>query len=699
MAKGVYIASIQPRAGKSLAALGLMELASRRVEHLGFFRPVVSGTEETDREIALMRSRYGLRQDAKASSGGPYDEARAMAGADRADELLARILGRYKELESQCDFVVCEGTDYTGVGAAFEFEFNARVAAHLGCPVFFVANGQGREPAGIVEDVRAARRAFQREGCSIVATLVNRVAPGRIEEVKESFSGEWKGQDPVYVVPEDETLGHPTMAEVVDALDGKLLFGDEQRLQGLAREFVVAAMELPNVLMHLRPGAVVITGGDRADVVLACLTSVRSESFPNIAGIVLTGGLEPPEPVARLISGLRQTAVPVIGVADDTFTTATRLHAVGGAIRPGDERKIATALGLFEEHVELSDLAERIQVSHSPRVTPLRFEYELIERAKVSRQRIVLPEGTDERILRAAEILLRRRVADLTLLGDPAEVRELASTLGVQLEGLQIVDPLTSEWRSGFADIYLQLRKHKGVTEDSAHDAMGDVSYFGSMMVHQGKADGMVSGAAHTTAHTIRPALEFIRTREGVSVVSSVFLMCLRDRVLVYGDCAVNPNPNSEQLADIAISSAETAAIFGIEPRIAMLSYSTGASGSGEEVTKVRKATEIARSRRPDLKIEGPIQYDAAVDVGVASKKLPDSKVAGRATVFIFPDLNTGNNTYKAVQRSAGAVAIGPILQGLNKPVNDLSRGCTVADIVNTVAVTAIQAQSTGSRS
>ena len=694
VAKGVYIASIQPRAGKSLAALGLMELASRRVEHLGYFRPVVNGAAEDDREIALMRSRYALRQDAEASSGGPYDEARDMVGADQSDELLAQILGRYEDLQAKCDFVVCEGTDYSGVGAAFEFEFNARVAAHLDCPVFFVANGQGREPAELVDDVKAARLAFEREGCSIVAALVNRVAPEQVEEVQESFAGEWNGQEPVYVVPEDETLGQPTLAEVMDALDGQLLFGDEQRLQGLAREFAVAAMELPNVLTRLRPGAVVITGGDRADVVLACLASVRSESFPNIAGIVLTGGLQPPQPVARLIAGLRRTAVPVIGVTGDTFATAAKVASLGGAIRAGDERKIATALGLFEDHVELPELVERIQVSHSPQMTPLRFEYELIERAKVSRQHIVLPEGTDERILRAAEILLRRRVANLTLLGDPAEIRELASTLGVQLEGAQMVNPLTSEWRSGFADVYLQLRRHKGVTEERAHDVMADVSYFGSMMVHQGKADGMVSGAMHTTAHTIRPALEFIRTRPGVSVVSSVFLMCLRDRVLVYGDCAVNPNPDSAQLADIAISSAETATTFGIEPRIAMLSYSTGTSGSGEDVAKVREATEIARSRRPDLKIEGPIQYDAAVDAGVASKKLPDSEVAGRATVLIFPDLNTGNNTYKAVQRSANAVAIGPVLQGLNKPVNDLSRGCTVPDIVNTVAVTAIQAQS-----
>lgn len=694
MAQGVYIASIQPRAGKSLAALGLMELASRRVGRLGFFRAVVGGRAEDDREIALMRSRYALPHDAEASSGGPYEEARAMAASGRTDELLAKILERYKRLESQCDFVVCEGTDYTGVGAAFEFEFNARVAAHLGCPVFFVANGQGREPEEIVDDVLGARRAFEQEGCPIVATLVNRVSPERLAEVRESFATSASAKYPVYVVPEDPTLGHPTLAEVMRALDGTLLFGDEQRLQGLAKEFGVAAMELPNLLTHLRAGMVVITGGDRSDVLLACLTSVRSESIPNIAGIILTGGLEPPEPIARLIGGLRRTAVPIIGVTAPTFETAAIVSVLGGAIRAGDERKIATALGLFEEHVDLHELVQRIQVSESPRVTPLRFEYDLIERAKVRRQRIVLPEGNDERILRAAEILLRRKVADLTLLANPSELRELTSTLGVHLDGAEIIDPLTSDWRARFADIYLDLRRHKGVTEERAHDVMGDVSYFGSMMVHQGLADGMVSGAAHTTAHTIRPALELIRTREGVSVVSSVFLMCLRDRVLVYGDCAVNPNPDARQLADIAMSSAETASLFGIDTRIAMLSYSTGSSGAGQDVEKVREATELVRARRPDLKIEGPIQYDAAVDASVASKKLPNSEVAGRATVFVFPDLNTGNNTYKAVQRSAGAIAIGPVLQGLNKPVNDLSRGCTVADIVNTVAVTAIQAQS-----
>jgi phosphate acetyltransferase len=686
---------MQPRAGKSLVALGLMELVSQRVERLGYFRPIVNGTAASDREIHLMRSRYDLAQSIEASSGGTYDEARALTVAERYDELLERILFRYKELESECDFVVCEGTDFSGVGAAFEFGFNARLAAHLGSPVFFVANGQHGSAEALLEEVQAAKGAFQRAGCSVVASLINRVAPDQIADVKRIIQTRWQSSDPIYAVPSEESLGQPTMAELMRALDGELVFGNESNMQRPTKEVLVAAMELPNVLAQLRPDSVVITGGDRADMLLACLVSVRSAAFPNVAGLVLTGGIELPETVRRLISGLRRSAVPVISVPDDTFRTATRIHTIGGAIYAGDHRKIATALGLFEEHVDRAQLVERIQLSNSTLMTPLRFEYELIERAKASRRRIVLPEPTDERILKAADILLRRKVVDLTLLGDAAEIRELASTLGVRLEGADIVDPLKSERRAAYADTYLQLRKHKGVTADRAYDIMGDVSYFGTMMVHHGDADGMVSGAAHTTAHTIRPALEAIRTADGVSVVSSVFLMCLRDRVLVYGDCAVNPDPTAPQLADIAISSAETAASLGIEPRIAMLSYSTGGSSAGGAVSKVREATEILRTRRPDLKVEGPIQYDAAVDASVARKKLPNSEVAGNATVLIFPDLDAGNNAYKAVQRSAGALAIGPVLQGLRKPVNDLSRGCTVHDIVNTVAVTAIQAQAT----
>jgi phosphate acetyltransferase len=380
----------------------------------------------------------------------------------------------------------------------------------------------------------------------------------------------------------------------------------------------------------------------------------------------------------------------------DTFTAATCVSNVRPSFTVQNKRKIAAALGLVESSMDMPGLVNRIAVTRSERVTPLMFQYELIRKAKQQRKHIVLPEGTEERILRAAEIVLLRDVCEITLLGNEAEVRDKASALGLSLKGARIVDPQTSEQAQSFADVYHEARRHKGVSPDMARDTMADVSYFGTMMVHLGLADGMVSGAAHTTAHTIRPALEFVKTRPGISTVSSVFLMCFADRVLVYGDCAVVPEPTAPQLADIAVSSAMTAGAFGLEPRVAMLSYSTGKSGTGPEVDRVREATRLVRERRPEIKIEGPIQYDAAIDSTVAKLKLPGSEVAGNATVFIFPDLNAGNNAYKAVQRAANVVAIGPVLQGLNKPVNDLSRGALVPDIVNTVMITAIQAQTEG---
>jgi len=395
----------------------------------------------------------------------------------------------------------------------------------------------------------------------------------------------------------------------------------------------------------------------------------------------------------KLIAGLGNPPVPILGVDTDTFTTAMNVTTVTAMLTPENRRKIAAGLGIVEQSLDLAALRQRLQTVHSTRVTPFMFEHELIRRAKSKRMRIVLPEGLDERILCAADMLRLRDVVDLTLLGDPQAVRTRISELGLQLDAIDIIDPLASPLLEPFADTYYELRKHKGISRQMALDAMADVSYFATMMVHHGQVDGMVSGALHTTQQTVRPAFEIIRTRPGISIVSSVFLMCLEDRVLVYGDCAINPDPSAEQLADIAISSAATARMFGIEPRVAMLSYSTGQSGKGAAVDKVVQATALARQLRPDLMIEGPIQYDAAVDASVARTKLPGSQVKGQATVFIFPDLNTGNNTYKAVQRSADAVAIGPVLQGLNKPVNDLSRGCTIADIVNTVAITAIQAQ------
>jgi phosphate acetyltransferase len=477
-------------------------------------------------------------------------------------------------------------------------------------------------------------------------------------------------------------------------MDARVLYGGEH-LDRLAYHYLIIAMRIRNYLGHLKNNALLITPGDRSDVILSALQAHQSQNYPSIAGLLLTGGLTPPASVDLLLSGLSDI-IPILSVQTDTYQTAMNIGNVRSYITADNQSKIKLSLRLFERHVDIIALEKQLSALPDQGITPKMFIYNLIQQAKSDKKHIVLPEGNDERILRAAASLLRNNVVELTLLGDPEEVKKGIYKLGLhrELAGVPIINPADSPKATEYAKMLIELRKHKGMNMDMALDQLTDVSYYGTMMVYMGDADGMVSGAAHTTQHTIRPALQFVKTKPGFSVVSSVFFMALPDRVLVYGDCAVNPNPTAEQLAEIAISSADTAVAFGIkEPRIAMLSYSSGESGKGEDVVRVRTATQIAKERRPDLILEGPMQYDAAVSADVAAAKMPGSKVAGKATVFIFPDLNTGNNTYKAVQRETGAIAIGPVLQGLNKPVNDLSRGCTVEDVINTVAITAIQAQ------
>jgi phosphate acetyltransferase len=660
--RNLYVTAMEPESGKSVVALGLMELLSRRVERLGFFRPIVS--DEPDSQLELMRARY----DAAVAHALTSAEAGVL---QPYEELRKRVVAAYKPLEAECDFVLCEGTDFTGAAAALDFGLNADLANELGAAVLVVVRGSGAEQTAA--SVRAALGGLQSKGCTVFGVVVNRVPVEAIDEVPSALG---ETEHPVYLIPETAELSYPTMADVADSLGARVVLGGS--LAREVRDVRVAAMNVEHFVDHLVEGALVIVPGDRPDILAATLASTISPEIPAVAGVLLTGGQSLAEGTRRLLAS---SPFPVLEVDELTHEAAAAVQGIRARLGPEDEAKIAAALGLFEASVDTDEVAERIALERPERTTPIMFEYELIERAKETPRRIVLPEGDDERVLRAAEILLRRGVCDLTILGVKGAV-----------DGAEIVDPAESPLLDEFASAYYELRKHKGITEEFAYDRVADPSYFGTMLVQSGRADGMVSGAAHTTADTIRPAFEIIKAREGVSVVSSVFLMCLADRVLVYGDCAVNPKPDAEQLADIAISSAETAAVFGIEPLVAMLSYSTGESGKGEDVDRVREATERARERRPDLMIEGPIQYDAAVDAAVAELKLPGSEVAGRATVFVFPDLEAGNVAYKAVQRSAGAVAIGPVLQGLRKPVNDLSRGCTVTDIVNTVAITAVQA-------
>lgn len=690
-ARALYLAAVQPRSGKSLVALGLMEVLSRRIGRLGYFRPVVTGDD--DHRMALMRDRYQL--DDRIAHAWTDEQVDSLLAEGRQDEVVKGVIAAYRALAARCRFVVIEGSDQTGTRSALEFEFNARLASNLGASVVAVLRGRGQTPHDIADSARLAAHLLAEDGVDTTAIIVNRVAVDDLDAVRAELDGL---AFPTAAVPEDDRLGMPTHGEVVAALGAREVVAGTVDPEIPVTSVKIAAMTLPNLLDRLEDGALVIAPGDRPDVLVGVLASRLSDTQPNVAGVLLSGGLEPAPQILRLLAGLGGVPMPIHAVDADTWDTATAVANVPAVISAGSSRKIATALGLFEEHVDIEALLARLEVTRSDRVTPMMFEYDLIERARADRRRIVLPEGSDDRILQAASLLRRRNVVDLTILGEPGEIRRRASALGVDLDDVDLVDPATSDDLERYARAYVEARSHKGMVHDRAEEVMGDVSYFGTMMVHLGDADGMVSGAAHTTAHTIRPAFEFIRTREGVSNVSSVFLMCLADRVLVYGDCAIIPNPTPEQLADIAVSSAQTARMFGIDPAVAMLSYSTGGSGSGEDVERVVAATALARAAAPDLAIEGPIQYDAAVDAGVGAKKLPESSVAGHATVFVFPDLNTGNNTYKAVQRSAGAVAIGPILQGLRKPVNDLSRGCLVPDIVNTVAITAIQAQEVDER-
>jgi len=674
-----------PASGKSLVALGLVELLSRRVSRVGFFRPIVHSLPDNDLE--LIRSRYDL-PDERIGYAYTDEERRAAGNATRAG--MERIVERFKQIESTSDFVVVEGTDFKGAASPIELEVNARIAEHLGAPIVAVVDGHHCAVPELVERVAVGRDSLGDE--AIAAIIVNRVDRSALDALDGALA-RLDLADPIWPVPEEPALRQPSLDQLRAALGAELVAGDPDDLSRPVGHVKVAAMSVPNMLTHVEDDTVFIAPGDRPDVILAAAMTRTSSAYPSVSGVLLSGGLRPASSVLELIDGMSgAAAIPALLVDTDTFDTAIAVSAVEGAITPGDHRKIDIALGHFEAHVDLDALEARIELGRSEVVTPIMFQYELIERAKSARAHIVLPEGNDDRILRAADRIRRRQVCELTLLGSTEVVRERIAELGLDLDDVPVVDPLDSEWTDRFAQRYHELRAHKGITPERAHDIITDVSFFGTMMVHEGLADGMVSGAAHTTAHTIRPALEFVKTRPGTSIVSSVFLMLLADRVLVYGDCAVNPDPDAEQLADIATSSADTAAMFGIEPRIAMLSYSTGTSGTGAEVDKVRTATELVRQLRPDLKVEGPIQYDAAVDLDVARSKLPGSDVAGHATVFIFPDLNTGNNTYKAVQRSADAVAVGPVLQGLNKPVNDLSRGATVTDIINTIAITAIQA-------
>ncbi|MCC8926512.1 phosphate acetyltransferase [Rhodococcus sp. I2R] len=683
-ASSIYIASPEGDTGKSTIALGVLQMLCASAARVGVFRPIARSSTETDYILELLIDHTTADLSYEQSLGVSYEAVHA-----DPDAALGEIVSRFHDVASQCDAVVIVGSDYTDVGSPSELGFNARIAASLGAPVLLALRGADRTADEVLQLAQLSLSELHNYHAHLAAIVANRCDPEALDEITAAL--EPLGV-PAWSLPEIPLLMAPTMAELLEAVHGKLYSGDVELMQREAQRVMVGGMTAEHILERLTEGVVVIVPADRSDVLLALVNAHEAEGFPSLAGIVMNGGIEPHPAIARLVAGLGPR-LPILTTELGTFDTASAAAKARGRVAVGSQRKVDTALSLMEQRVDARTLLDRLELEIPSITTPQMFEYQLIHRARADRKHIVLPEGGDDRILRAAGRLLQRQVAQLTILGEEGPIRRRAAELGVDLDGAQVLDPKTSDYAEEFAAEYTEIRKHKGMRIERAREVMSDISYFGTMMVHKGIADGMVSGAAHTTAHTIRPSFEIIKTTDGVNTVSSIFLMCLSDRVLAYGDCAIVPDPTAEQLADIAISSAATSAQFGIEPRVAMLSYSTGDSGSGVDVDKVREATRLVRERSPELLVDGPIQYDAAIEPSVARSKLPDSVVAGRATVFIFPDLNTGNNTYKAVQRSAGAVAVGPVLQGLRKPVNDLSRGALVEDIVNTVAITAIQAQ------
>ncbi|TXK19674.1 phosphate acetyltransferase [Homoserinibacter sp. GY 40078] len=693
MATRIYLTSAEGRTGKSTVAVGLLETLTASVPRVGVFRPIVRGDVERDYVLELLV--------AHASAGQSYDDCVGVdydALHEDPEAALATIVERFADVEARCDAVLILGSDYTDVGTPTELGVNGKIAANLAAPVVLVTGGRqpdgddARTPKQCAEIARIALDELRAEHAEVLAVIVNRADPERIDETARGVAQ--ATSLPAWAIAEDPQLAAPLLGTVLEAAEAELIRGDASALDTPVLATTIAAMSLPNVLPRLIPGGIVIVPGDRSDVLVGMLAAQQAQTFPALTGIILNGGFEMDPAIERLVDGLA-IPLPIARTELGTFETAVRITQARSRLAADSPAKYARALALYAEHVDAAEVIRLLSLPAEGVMTPIRFEYSLVERARAAGKHIVLPEGDDDRILQAASIVVKRKIASLTILGDEVSVKQRAAALGLELGDTRIVSTTDPELHDKFAAEYARIRAHKGVSAELAADTVTDVSYFGTLMVHLGLADGMVSGARHTTAHTIRPAFEIVKTAPGVSVVSSVFLMALADRVLVYGDCAVIPEPTVEQLADIAISSSDTAQRFGIDPRVAMLSYSTGESGSGAEVERVRAATELVRQRAPQLPVAGPIQYDAAADPTVGASKMPGSEVAGRATVFVFPDLNTGNNTYKAVQRSAGAVAIGPVLQGLAKPINDLSRGALVRDIVNTIAITAIQAEGT----
>ncbi|ADV46024.1 phosphate acetyltransferase [Nitratifractor salsuginis] len=688
--ESLYVTSREPGAGSMVLALGLMSLLRRRYGRIALFRPLVF--EERDRDLETLRREFGLSQSPKSSRGIGIEEAERIVAEEGLSVLMERILEHYEALNAEADFIFCLGSRVEGLNRELGMDLNIELAKNLSAPVAGVFSMAGEGPEALEESFGLWSAAIRRQGAEIFLLCANRCC----EEVQEAMGlirQEGLFDFPTACLPRVEALEWLSIEDLMEHLPLEWVAGEPRQRLNYLQSIRVGTLHLQSLLKEFKPYEFLVTASDRADLLTGLLLSAQSVATPMPAGILLCGP-RPDEALFRLLEGLDDVPIPVLYTNKYEYELAPSFFEIKPGIRPGDRRRIDTALELFESHIDTEELQQRLSEPREPIVTPAMFRVRIFEQAKRELKRILLPEIEDDRILKAAESLLRRKVVIPVLVGSEEEIRRRERLLGLDLTAAERVDPADEKLIERFADLYYAERKHKGVTREMARDRVSaNKTLFATMALYDGRADGLVSGAIHSTRDTISPALQVIKTKEGYPLASSCFFMCLPTRVLVYADCAVNPEPTADELAVIALETVETAERFGIEPRVAMLSYSTGDSGVGPDVEKVRRATELLQKRRPDLPVAGPIQYDAAIDPEVAKIKMPDNPVAGHATIFIFPDLDTGNIAYKAVQRSSGAVAVGPVMQGLRKPVNDLSRGCTIDDIIDTVAITAIQAQ------
>jgi phosphate acetyltransferase len=681
--------------GLTSLSLGLVRALDHRGIRVAFYKPIGQhGARDTGPE----RSTYFIRRTSSLTPATPVpiEEAERLLSANKLDELLEQVMRGFHESAGDADVVVVEGL-VDSHGSGVEEELNRELVRTLGAEVI-VAGALGKTPIAEFEarlELTASRYGGFHGG-RVIATLINRVPSPEGKARTSGFFDAARLRDPVGradfnvigVIPDNPELTACRTIDIARYLDAEVLNEGEISLRRV-RRISLLARTLPNLVHTMTAGSILITPGDRADVVV--LTALAAASKIPIAGLILTGDLEISAPVMDLCRPAFETGLPVLRVNGNSYETATFVAQMSNEIPIDDLERAQRGMEFIAEHIDADWIARHSQVPLEARLSPAAFLYRLTEMARAANKRIVLPEGNEPRTVRAAAICAERGIARCVLLGDPQEVRRVASAQEIELPAsVEILDPGTL--RKNYVAPLVEMRKHKALSEQNAAELLEDNVWLGTMMLALGEVDGLVSGAVHSTANTIRPALQIVKTRPGAKVVSSIFFMCLPEQVVVYGDCAVIPDPDPDTLADIAIQSADSAARFGIAPRVAMISYSTGESGSGSDVDKVRAATRIAQEKRPDLVLDGPLQYDAAAIPEVAKVKAPNSPVAGRATVFVFPDLNTGNTTYKAVQRSAHVISVGPMLQGMRRPVNDLSRGALVEDIVYTIALTAVQA-------